>query len=128
VAYIEIWKGEKLITKREVDEQRAEKGCRVRLGSKGQIRIRLGESKTVGSYRVNFLTDQTDVPPTETGKEPAGSVTTNGLSKLQFSGPSHKVNTPALRAFPKIEGYHILNQIGRGGMGAVLSNSVRNVK
>jgi len=119
MAYIEVWKGEKLIIRRVVNEQMATKGCRVRLGSKGRVRIRPGESKSVGAYRVDFVTGQTSVPSKEMAEGPAEPVTADWPSKLDFSLPGHKARMQEEQAAPQIEGYRILEQLGYGGMGTV---------
>ncbi len=119
MAYLEVRKGKRLISRRTVDEDRAMKGLRVRLGSEGQTRIRLGESKTIGSYRVDLVTDETPPSATTTSPAPPASAETRGLSELQFSGAPRSGRTPASQAVPEIDGYVVLDELGHGGMGIV---------
>lgn len=119
MAYLEVRKGKKLVTRRTVEEDRAMKGLRVRLGSEGQTRIRLGESKTIGSYRVDLVTGETPPSAAGTGPEPPGSAETQGLSELQFSGAPRPARTPASQAVPEVDGYIVLDELGHGGMGIV---------
>lgn len=120
MAHLEVWKGNVLITRREVDAEKAAKGLRVRLGSKGHIRIRLGESKTVGSHRVELFADERDDP-----------ARTEAVSELEFSEAGPAVRTPATQPVPTIDGYTVLDQLGQGGMGivwrAVQLSTQRNV-
>ena len=55
MAYVEVWKSGRLVTRRRVDEQRARKGCKVRLGSAGEVRIAIGQSETLGEFEVRMF-------------------------------------------------------------------------
>jgi hypothetical protein len=56
MAYIEVWKSGKLITRRRVDDQKAQqKGCRVRLGSAGEVRVSIGQSETLGKFEIRMF-------------------------------------------------------------------------
>ena len=52
MAYVEVWKSGRLITRRRVDEEKARKGCKVRLGPAGEVRVALCESETLGQFEV----------------------------------------------------------------------------
>lgn len=58
MAYVEVRKNGKLIVQREVDEQEARKGCRIRIGSAGKIRLRTGQSRKLGKYDVTMYPGQ----------------------------------------------------------------------
>ncbi len=55
MAYVEVWKSGRLITRRRVDEQKARKGCRVRLGSAGEVLVAIGQSETLGELEVRMF-------------------------------------------------------------------------
>jgi|GEM_PF-1533502 len=60
MAYVEVWKEGKLITRRQVSEEKARKGCRIQLGSAGQVRVKIGETKQVGKFEVRIFAG--DIP------------------------------------------------------------------
>ena len=139
VPYIEVRKNGKLVTRREVGADRAEKGCRVRLGSAGEVRVKLGESTVLGEYEVRVLEDTgaeagssevhtidpcvggvasgSDVtaPPAEAARpRPARRVGREDLDAAAgAAGPDRDVQAP------DIEGYRITGELGKGGMGTV---------
>lgn len=118
MAYVEVWKSGRLITRRRVDEQKAQKGCRVRLGSAGEVRVAIGQSETLGELEVRMFAGE---PP------PAWQEVKKTVSRPpqdDQSLPPLSVETPGLRAeqmdrYPDIEGYKIIEPLGEGGMGIV---------
>ena len=64
MAYLEVWKNGRRITRRKVDEEKARKGCKVHLGQAGEARVAIGESATVGPFEVRmFAGDPPEVQP-----------------------------------------------------------------
>jgi len=55
MAYVEVWKSGRLLTRRRVDEEKARKGCRVRLGSAGEVRVAVGQTETLGTFEVRIF-------------------------------------------------------------------------
>ncbi len=118
MAYVEVWKSGRLITRRRVDEQKARKGCRVRLGSAGEVRVAIGQSETLGELEVRMFAGEPP-PAWQEGKETA-SIPPHDEQSL----PPLSVGAPGLRAeqmdrYPDIEGYKIIEPLGEGGMGIV---------
>ena len=120
MAYLEVWKSGRLITRRRVDEQKARKGCRIRLGSVGETRLAVGQSQKIGKFDIRMFEGE---PPLVHGEVEEGLSKPQGKVKtrlpLDFS-----VGTPSLSADkaglpPDIEGYKIIERLGEGGMGAV---------
>ena len=110
MAYIEVWKSGRLLAHRSVDEQQAQKGCRVRLGSAGEVRIAIGQTETLGEFEVRMFAGE---PPTE---EEAIKETASILPEKAFSdSPGTKSEYPD----PDITGYRIIEALGHGGMGMV---------
>jgi serine/threonine protein kinase len=121
MAYVEVWKEGKLITRRQVDEEKARKGCRIRLGSAGQIRVKIGETKQVGKFEVRMFAG--DIPETKQVTEeealdlpgPAKAASTAST----FSGTMAAGVRGEASYSPEIEGYKITGRLGEGGMGTV---------
>jgi predicted outer membrane repeat protein len=118
MAYVEVWKSGRLITRRRVDEQKARKGCRIRIGSAGEVRVAVGQSQKVGDFEVRMFEGEPPVaehpieetvarPPDEDPRLPPLSVGTPGL------------HVSPMDKYPDIEGYKIIEPLGRGGMGMV---------
>ena len=55
MAYVEVWKSGRLVARRRVDEQKAKTGCRIRLGSTGEVRLAIGKSEKLGEFEVRML-------------------------------------------------------------------------
>jgi len=118
MAYVEVWKSGRLITRRRVDEQKARKGCRVRLGSAGEVRVAIGQSETLGELEVRMFAGEpppawqevkktASIPPQDDQSLPPLSVVALGLRAEQMD------------RYPDIEGYKIIEPLGEGGMGIV---------
>jgi serine/threonine protein kinase len=120
MAYVEIWKSGRLLTRRQVDEEKARKGCRVRLGPAGEVRIAAGESQTLGPYEVRmFAGDSPEVQPQAKDEASAHENDSQARPTLDFSvgAPSADAGGAGMR--PDIEGYKIIEPLGEGGMGMV---------
>jgi serine/threonine protein kinase len=121
MAYVEVWKEGKLITRRQVDEEKARKGCRIRLGSAGQVRVKTGETTIVGKYEVRMFAG--DIPETKQVTE-EGALDLPGPAKAAstastFSGTMAAGVRGEASYSPEIEGYKITGRLGEGGMGTV---------
>jgi len=123
MAYVEVRKGENIVTRRLVDDAEAMKGCRIRLGSAGKVILKIGESKVVGKYEVSV---HEGMPSDDAHKA------VDGLSKSGDSFPEMSatetasmedipVGKPGVSksGHPVIEGYQIIGRLGEGGMGIV---------
>ncbi len=60
MAYIEIYKNGKIVNRQFIEEQKAQKGCKIRLGSAGEIRLTLGKTETIGEFKFRLL--KGDIP------------------------------------------------------------------
>ena len=109
MAYIEVRKDGKLVKRRLVADDRAQKDCRIRVGSAGQVHLRVGESKTVGKYEITMLEG---MPPddehelihklgTESDSFPAMSVT----EQAEFTGPAQAGPLGQKSPIPVIEDF-----------------------
>ena len=120
MAYVEIWKSGRLITRRLVDEHKAQKGFNVRLGSIGEVHVAIGQSEILGKYEVRvFAGEPPEISrkekekPTELSKEEQDS------PQLDFSLGAPGISKDKKDVWPDIEGYKIIEQVGEGGMGIV---------
>jgi predicted outer membrane repeat protein len=118
MAYVEVWKSGRLLTRRQVDEQKAREGCRIRLGSAGEVRIAVGQSKALGTFEIRMFE----------GAPPAGvhqiRETASELLLEEPRLPPLSMVDPAGRSgqidgAPDIKGYKIIEPLGSGGMGTV---------
>ncbi len=121
MAYVEVWKSGKLITRRRVDDQMARKGCRIRIGSAGEARVAIGQSEKLGKFEVRML--EGDPPTAHPGIAETASSAPDDEHDDQ-SLPSFSMETPEPVASqrhgrPDIEGYKIIKPLGEGGMGMV---------
>jgi serine/threonine protein kinase/outer membrane protein OmpA-like peptidoglycan-associated protein len=125
VAYVEVKKGGKVITRRLVDDSVARKGCRIRVGSAAKTRLEIGQSKTVGSYLLTMFEGQ---PPQDTRFELEELTQVVGtfppISETEGTGLTEdnvvrELTRPEKAIYPVIGGYRIIGKLGRGGMGTV---------
>jgi Tol biopolymer transport system component len=115
VAYVEVWKSGRLIKRLPVDEQKAKTGCKVRLGTAGQVHLSVGQSEKLGEYEVRMLDGQLPVmDSTSSSQVPQGLKETASVPPHDEAGHVAQVDS-----YPDIEGYKIIEHIGEGGMGTV---------
>jgi len=123
MAYVEVRKGGRIVTRRVVDDVKARKGCRIRIGSTGQVVLALGESKKIGNYEFEMF---------EGALPEDGYKAVDGLEEVSNSFPSISQTEEAeftgvagaqppdkKSPVPVIEGYEISGRLGEGGMGTV---------
>ena len=123
MAYVEVRKDGKLVKRRLVDDNRAHKGCRIRVGSAGQVHLRAGESKAVGKYEIAMLEGS---PPND-GDEVVRQLGTKSDSfpamseteQAEFTGPAQAGPLGRKSAVPVIDDYEVTGRLGQGGMGTV---------
>lgn len=116
MAYIEVWKSGQLLTVRRVDEQKARRGCRVRLGSAGEVRLAIGESQTIGELEIRMFSGD-PYPPK--GEEFSADLQTARNQPLDFSTDGISSNLDQIPGSPESRGYRIIEPLGEGGMGTV---------
>jgi hypothetical protein len=110
MAYIEVWRSGRLVARRPVDEQKAKAGCRIRLGTAGELRVATGQSEKLGEFEVRMF--EGDPPPvSEALKRTASVQPDDGRYSPELAGRTD--------AYPDIEGYRIIERLGEGGMGIV---------
>lgn len=118
MAYVEVWKSGRLITRRRVDEQKAQKGCRVRLGSAGEVCVAIGQSETLGELEVRMFAGEPP-PAWQEVKETASMPPHDEQSLPSISMETPGIRTEQMDRYPDIEGYKIIEPLGEGGMGMV---------
>jgi len=120
MAYVEIRKGEKLITRRLVDEQKARTGLRIRIGSAEGVRVAVGEPGVIGAFDIRVFEGEIprEGPPADTAIPSAPAAEQSGGS-LGFSAVGAADGTHLPHKRPEIEGYRVIEPIGQGGMGTV---------
>jgi len=120
MAYVEVWKSGRLITRRRVDEQKAQKGCRIRLGSAGEVRVAIGQLETLGKFEVRMFAGEPPIAPQEVDKRaPRLPQKYQAHPPLDFSVGTPVHRTDMISGYPDIEGYKIIERLGEGGMGTV---------
>jgi ankyrin repeat protein len=55
MAYLEIRKNGELVKRQQIDDTKAQKGCKMSLGAAGAILLKTGETKTVGKYELKII-------------------------------------------------------------------------
>ncbi|KPK42397.1 MAG: hypothetical protein AMJ65_07675 [Phycisphaerae bacterium SG8_4] len=118
MAYVEVWKSGRLLICRRVDEQRAKKGCKVRLGSAGEVQIAMGQREALGEYEVRMFEGEPPIThrPVE---ETASEMPDDDQSLPQVSMEIAASHPGSMDGRPDIEGYRIIEALGQGGMGMV---------
>jgi len=123
MAYVEVTKDGKLVTRRLVDDAEAMKGCRIRLGSAGKVILKIGESKVVGKYEVSV---HEGMPSDDAHKAVDGlSKSGDSFPEMSATETASMEDVPGTKsgdsrsAHPVIEGYQIVGKLGEGGMGTV---------
>jgi predicted outer membrane repeat protein len=118
MAYVEVWKSGKLLTRRRVDEEKARKGCRIRLGSAGEVRVAVGQTETIGMFEVRMFEGELPVGDHQIGeaasRRPHDEPRLPPLSVRATDRRGGQINE-----YPDIKGYKIIEPLGRGGMGMV---------
>lgn len=120
MAYIEVRKAGKLVMQKQVDGELARKGVRIRVGTAGNVHLKLGQSKTVGDYVVTLYEGQ----PSEDAyhavddlKKAVGAFPPIDAPKAQDVTIS--ADAEEQKKYPRIEGFEITGRLGEGGMGTV---------
>jgi predicted Ser/Thr protein kinase len=118
MAYVEVWKNGRLITRRRVDEQKARKGCRIRIGSAGTVRVVVGQSQEIGDFEVRMIEGE---PPVASGQigETSPKPPHNDQDLPPLSVGTGDVNASQIDTCPDIKGYRVIELLGKGGMGVV---------
>jgi len=131
---LEIYKSGQLVKRREVAEAAARAGVRVRTGGPGEqseIKVVLGQTVRQGEYEVrlveapaSLLSSNLAVSKATISPEPraapqardpeAGEKMPGGESQEKDQGENSKP-----RNVPRLEGFELKEQLGKGGMGVV---------
>ena len=112
MAYLEIRQKGKLIKRQNISVDKAKSGLTIRVGSLGKVFVKLGEPATLGDYEIIILEEP--LPENETDEKQESFPTISGD---QISIPKEE-NIPS-QSYPQIEGYKIIDRLGKGGMGTV---------
>ena len=129
MAYVEVTRSGQVVGREPLPDETARRGCQVRLGGLGAVRLKLGESAVVGDYEVRVVagaagpSDSSQVGPAgaegaaaqDAHLRPDGSLRVPPISV----GPTGAAAAEPAEGPPFIEGYDIVEEIGRGGMGTV---------
>jgi len=118
MAYVEVWKSGRLLTRRPVDEEKARKGCRVRLGSAGEVRVAVGQTETLGTFEVRMFEGEPPVAPQPIG-ETVSRLPDDEQRLPPLSGGTSDLSADRLEKPPDIGGYKLIEPLGEGGMGVV---------
>jgi len=118
MAYVEVWKSGRLLTRRRVDEEKARKGCRVRLGSAGEVRVAVGQTETIGTFEVRMFEGEPLVDAEQIG-ETASRLPHDEPHLPPLSVRAADRRAEPINTYPDIKGYKIIEPLGRGGMGMV---------
>ncbi|UCF15777.1 MAG: hypothetical protein JSW59_20470, partial [Phycisphaerales bacterium] len=118
MAFVEVWKSGRLLTRRRVDEEKARKGCRVRLGSAGEVRVAVGQTETLGTFEVRVFEGELPADTHHIGETASGPAYDEpGLPPLSVGSPDRHAD--AINGCPDIKGYKIIELLGHGGMGKI---------
>ncbi len=120
MAYLEVRKDGRLITRRPVEDRKAKTGLWVRIGSAGKVHVVFGRPGTLGEYSVQLF--EGELPAVHPDKEqiaPLSSAGKQSMEDLGFSAPALRDQRFGPETLPEIEGYRVLGPIGQGGMGTV---------
>lgn len=122
MAYVEVRKNGKVVKRSLIEDDKAHKGCRIRVGSLGHVHLEIGQTKTIGKYEISMLEgvpeqghEAVDQSKTESDAYPSISQT----EQAEFTGPVRVRPAGKDSLYPKIEGYEITGRLGQGGMGTV---------
>lgn len=118
MAYVEVWKSGRLLTRRPVDDEKARKGCRVRLGSAGQVHVAVGHTETLGTFEVRMFEGEPPGAPQHIA-ETASRLPDDGRRLPPLSVGAADRHAGQVNGCPDIKGYKIIEPLGEGGMGVV---------
>ena len=122
MAYVEIRRNGKVVRRSLVEEQKARKGCRIRVGSAGQVHLQVGQTKTIGKYEISMLEGTPEQVHDAAGRSRTESDAFPSVSQTEqaeFTGAFQAKPGGGKSPLPKIEGYEITSRLGQGGMGTV---------
>jgi len=106
------------LTRRRVDEEKARKGCRVRLGSAGEVRVTVGRTETLGAFEVRMFEGEPPAAPQPIA-ETASRLPDDEQRLPPLSGGAADLSAERLEKPPDIGGYKLIEPLGEGGMGVV---------
>ena len=111
MAYVEVRRNGRVVTRRGVDEKRARRGCVVRVGAHLKARVKAGQTVRLGDYEVHLTP----------GVPPAAILPKRRQDSARVNLGAAAVDDAFLpdTHVPAIDGYRMIRPLGEGGFGSV---------
>ena len=107
MAYVEVIRDGRVVKRRKLDPDKGADGWMIHMGMSGTIRLKVGQSATVGRFSVTV----------HEGDPPVAGVAEAGGDG--GAAPAAGREAPRATALPEVAGYEITARLGEGPMGAL---------